>query len=349
MGAATSKPSASAKDVERKVTILIAYRKDNDHMRHHARKLCERMPNAAELEVDVSYFACGNPRIVIRDPDASTQTSYTIVLLTDWSNERKNPGLAECVLAKSLAKKPWCAKLVVIPPFFAESTCDREVPLGPNHNEVPYGIVFADIFSTVLENVTFVMTDLHAMQMENYLTRNHCVQIKAEGMRSLLARCVANAANARVVFADEGALKRFEATVRQVLPDCRVSYCVKRKVSADQRTCTIHHVDAEDDDANMADEIVFVIDDIIRSGKSLTDCANECVACGAKDIRVLATHGAFPDDSFVQFMQANQGAIASCSLMDTHENAVRAAAFAPHFYKVYDMAPVYASIAAAYA
>lgn len=347
MGAATSKSSASAvvesiQDHKKNVKILIVYRSDNDHMKYHARKLCEMMPNAVEHAVDVIYFPCGNPQVVISDPDIKPEL---VISLLDWSCEGQYSGFVELVIAKSIAKKPWCSKLVVIPPFFAESTCDREVQLDPEgHKEVPYGIAFAEIYSTVLDNATFVMVDLHAMQMEYYFTRNHCVQIKAEGMRYLLTqtRRAKNDARTRVVFADEGALKRFEATLRQEMPDCKVSYCVKRKVSSDQRTCTIHHVDAVE--ANMAEERVIVIDDIIRSGKSLTDCVNECVACGAKDIHVLATHGVFPKDSFVQFMKDNKGAVASCSLTDTHRNASRAAEYAPEFYTVYPMAPVFADI-----
>mmetsp|Transcript_17500 Transcript_17500/g.26035 ORF Transcript_17500/g.26035 Transcript_17500/m.26035 type:complete len:333 (-) Transcript_17500:125-1123(-) len=93
-----------------------------------------------------------------------------------------------------------------------------------------------------------------------------------------------------IAFPDAGACKRFGG----VFNGYHVITCGKQRVG-DQRVVTIQ-------EGNPKGKRVVIVDDLVRSGGTLIECAKKLVGEGATEISAFVTHGEFPCDSWKKFL-----------------------------------------------
>jgi phosphoribosylpyrophosphate synthetase len=51
----------------------------------------------------------------------------------------------------------------------------------------------------------------------------------------------------------------------------------------------------------LKDKKILIVDDLVRTGNTIGECAIQCREYGAKDVIVFVPHAVFPNDDFVKF------------------------------------------------
>lgn len=97
-----------------------------------------------------------------------------------------------------------------------------------------------------------------------------------------------------VAFPDAGACKRFG----HCFPGYHLITCAKQRIG-EERVVVI-------EDGDPKDKHVIMVDDLVRSGGTLIECAKKLNSSGAKSISVGVTHGEFPANSWQKFLPGKQ-------------------------------------------
>lgn len=190
------------------------------------------------------------------------------------------------------------ASLTIIVPFFGTATMEREVFEG----SVATANVDAKLLSRLPGLPHIITIDLHTMQ--NQFFYHDCVVSLKSCMpyarRILLAEDKLSASKKPTVviaFPDDGAHKRFAA----YFDDCEVAICAKVR-DGDNRRVQLN-------DGNVKDKHVLIVDDLVRSGGTLIECAKVLKASGALGIKIFVPHACFPKGEFVRFISGEHASL----------------------------------------
>jgi len=183
----------------------------------------------------------------------------------------------------------------VIVPFFPTGTMERVDRQG----EVATAATLARLLSVIPHcaggPVQLVFFDIHALQEQFYFTDNIIVQLKSctRLLRDRLAQldgdCVV------IVFPDDGAYKRFHSK----FPAYNTVVCHKIR-DGDERI-----VDIRDGLEFVNGAHCVIVDDLVKSGGTLIECAVVLQNAGALKLSCYVTHGVFPNESFLKFAHAH--------------------------------------------
>lgn len=189
--------------------------------------------------------------------------------------------------------------LTVVVPFFATGTMERVEHLG----EVATAATLARLLS-VAPNcacgpVQLVVFDIHALQEQFYFTDNVIIRLKScvPLLIEKLSQLPRDEPPVCIVFPDDGAFKRFHTKF------ATRSVVVCHKIRGDGEA---REVKIRDGLEFVQDAHCVIVDDLVKSGGTLIECAQVLRAAGAAKISAYVTHGVFPEQSYRKFVHGDE-------------------------------------------
>lgn len=189
-----------------------------------------------------------------------------------------------------------CRSLRVIVPFFAVGTMERVTVTG----EVATAAVLARMLSMTPQTAggptQFVFLDIHALQEQFYFSDNVIVLLKS--CVRLLLEVLADLAKTEevvIVFPDDGAFKRFYNKFERF----KMVTCHKLRLESNLR-----RVEIRDGIEHVRGSHCVIVDDLVKSGGTMIECAEVLSRHGAEKVSCYVTHGVFPNDSFTKFLHS---------------------------------------------
>ena len=141
--------------------------------------------------------------------------------------------------------------------------------------------------------------DIHTLQNQFYFSDS--LLIRLETCIPLLINAIYNKHgknhNVSIAFPDAGAQKRFGKFFKefsQIL-------CIKRREESDKRVVVLKEGIVKDRD-------VVIVDDLVQSGGTLTNCALLLKKEGCKSVSCYCTHAVFPNAAWKRFCKDGKNA-----------------------------------------
>lgn len=195
-----------------------------------------------------------------------------------------------------------CRSLRVIVPYFPTGTMERVDVVG----DVATASTLARMMSaTPLVGggpTQYVFLDIHALQEQFYFTDQvtvflkSCVRLLLEALQALPA----DGEPVCICFPDDGAFKRFH----NKFPQFNTVICHKLRLENDKRKVEIR------DGAEFVEGAhCVIVDDLVKSGGTLMECAAALVKRGAAKVSCYCTHAVFPNQSYDKFLHKSEPAI----------------------------------------
>jgi len=97
-----------------------------------------------------------------------------------------------------------------------------------------------------------------------------------------------------LAFPDEGAQKRFSS----MFPDFKPVTCGKKRMGEERKVVI--------QDGDPSGLHILIVDDMVKSGGTLVQCAKALMAAGAVSVSAFVTHAGFPGDSARRFCKGGQ-------------------------------------------
>jgi len=200
------------------------------------------------------------------------------------------------MLAESFPKD-----LTILLPFYTTATMERVIKEGT----CATGSTLARFFSNLPNSGRphrVMVYDLHTLQGRFYLYGNALASLHTAF--PLLIDKIQGTKIDCVAFPDAGAEKRFSAYFKKSLPNVELIVCGKKRDPYDPSKRTVVIKDGEAKGRN-----VVIVDDMVQSGGTLTECGKVLKAAGANSVNAFVTHGVFPRDSYKRFLKGGDRAI----------------------------------------
>ena len=178
--------------------------------------------------------------------------------------------------------------MTVVLPFFPTGTMERVEEEG----EVATAATLARLLSNTPISksgpIQVIIYDIHALQERFYFSDN--VIPRLETAIPILKERIGNLKNIAIAFPDEGAWKRFGKMFGEF------SLIICHKVRKNER----RKVSIKEGDP--AGKHVVIVDDLIMTGGTISECTNALTKAGAESISAYVTHGVFPNRSWEKFI-----------------------------------------------
>lgn len=233
--------------------------------------------------VTLHEFPDGEPNILV--PHLHELTGRDVLYLADWSGPAAR--YKDLCILTPIAEMIGNGSLTIVVPFFGSATMERETVEG----SVATANVDAKLLSQLPgANKRIIAIDLHTTQNQFFF--HNCVV----SLKSCMPFARSKFAGKVIAFPDEGAKKRFSS----YFADMDQAVCAKVR-DGDAR-----HVRLTD--GAVAQRDVVIIDDLVRSGGTLIECAKALKAAGADEITVFVPHACFPNGEYRRFIGDGDGA-----------------------------------------
>ena len=190
-----------------------------------------------------------------------------------------------------------CRSLRVIVPFFPTGTMERVEVVG----EVATAATLARMLSMVPHcaggPAQYVFLDIHALQEQFYFSDEVIVLLKS--CIKLLLKALSRLPSTDkvvIVFPDDGAFKRFN----KKFSSFPTVICHKLRLQQDVRV-----VEIRDGLEFVPGAHCIIVDDLVKSGGTLFECAAVLLKAGAQKVSAYVTHGVFPNDSYKKFFHSS--------------------------------------------
>lgn len=250
------------------------------------------------------FFPNQMPNIVIGDMDEiiGCQGGANVIYFSTYKNMEEKK--MEEMIIFVLADTPNVNKLFVVDLYDPMATMERVTAEG----EVATANVDAHFWKTLPvlasgRKTVRILVDHHTLQNRFYFT-NGTTSVRFLSAMPIFAQIVGSSS---VAFPDDGAYKRFKSFFK----GCPHIVCGKQRVG-DQRIVTII------DGAHSAkDTTVYIVDDLVRSGGTLLECAKTLREAGATKIVMMVTHAEFPLDSWRKFVDREDKLVDEFYVSDT--------------------------------
>lgn len=237
------------------------------------------LPISGPSVIESCFFEDGEPNFVI--PRLASVTGRKIVYVADWSSPRARMLDLYCLwpLAEMTP-----ALLTIIIPFDPCATQERETSPGV----VATASVNAKLLSSLPCAKRIVIIDLHTEANKFFFYRS------AVFMASMMPALAQHQefAHAAICFPDDGAKKRFAQYFTGSTREFIV--CVKQRVGDRRQVCIA--------DGDAAGRDVLIVDDLVRTGGTLGECARVLRTAGAKSVCVFVTHMLMPQTRWDEFV-----------------------------------------------
>lgn len=142
-----------------------------------------------------------------------------------------------------------------------------------------------------------IFYDLHTQHQRFYFHKNAIADL-----RSVVTRTAGRAIHSHpadvVFFPDSGAAKRFGSCFPQQKATNRMGYCSKVRGPGDERHITLHG------GVDVKGQIVWIVDDLVRTGGTLKACALELQKQGAKAVIAYCVHAAGSVEEIMALQQS---------------------------------------------
>lgn len=236
-----------------------------------------------KAQIEDKYFSDGEPNVMI--PGLHGVSAKHVVYVAKWNNPHERYIDLSCLWAIA-ENGPLLLDIVI--PFSGSATMERETREG----ELATANTDAKFLSALPCKKRVTIFDLHTLQNKFYFCDT------AVNMRSAVPHLIdaIDQDDAVVVFPDEGAKKRygdmpcFEA--HQLL------FCIKERVG-DKRVVRVP------DAKQVEGKPVIVVDDLVRTGGTLLECAKALRDAGAKSVVAAVPHAVFPNNSHTKFIDSD--------------------------------------------
>jgi len=180
--------------------------------------------------------------------------------------------------------------LTVVLAYFPTGTMERVDEEGQIATAKTLATLLSTIPLTPSGPTRLLIYDIHALQ-ERFYFGDHTVPILATAVPIFLQKLVTNHKDEQVAiaFPDEGAWKRFHNSFKnyELVIATKVRDGDKRIVSIKEGDCFGKHV--------------FIVDDLVKTGGTLIQCANAIRQAGAAHVSAFVTHAVFPQESWKKF------------------------------------------------
>ncbi|XP_062520524.1 uncharacterized protein LOC134195507 isoform X4 [Corticium candelabrum] len=182
----------------------------------------------------------------------------------------------------------------VILPYFSTGTMERVDTEGQVATAKTLAKLLSMIPLSARGPAQLIMFDIHALQERFYFTDN--IIPRLETAIPLLLQRLTELVDHKLVsiaFPDEGAHKRFH----RLFSNYELITCIKVR-NGMKRVVTLK-------EGNAVGRHVVIVDDLVKSGGTLQECAKALMTSGAKSVSAYVTHGVFPKESWRKFLPSN--------------------------------------------
>lgn len=180
------------------------------------------------------------------------------------------------------------AKLNIIMPFFPVGTMERIDIKWEVATAKYYADIFSNIPSWTYWKTTIHIFDIHALATRFFFDSQH-VNIDLHTAMNLIKNKIQN--DTVIVFPDEWAKKRFDNDFNAY----EKIVCSKKRIW-DKREIVIS-------EWNPKNKNVLIVDDLIQTWWTIIKTAELLRKTGANKVEAFATHGVFPNDSYLKLAE----------------------------------------------
>jgi len=238
------------------------------------------------VQVDEKYFADGEINFTV--PHLHSLTGKHVTFYANFDSKRIEDLYCLHAIGNMQPKM-----LEIVVPFFPTATMEREMHEG--------SIVTACTDSFLLSTINprcpmrIITLDLHTLAQQFYFPGGVCATLWS--CMPYVAEKVCRPDDV-IVFPDEGAWKRFKSQ----FPHHETVRCAKvRSVTdADGRSIELYADGAE----KLRGRRVLIVDDLVRSGNTILECAKAAQAAGATSVNAFVSHAVFPRQEYENFLHS---------------------------------------------
>lgn len=247
-------------------------------------------------KIDRQLFPGGMPNILIHDMEQVQQAEHGshIVYFSQYGSlgEKKIEEMIIFVFADTHNVR----SLTIVDLYDPMATMERVTVEGT----IASSNVDAHFWNTLPRldsgrKITRILYDHHTLQNRFYFTGGSTSVVFKSAIPVYLTN--RDISTQMVVFPDEGAYKRFGPYFK----DWDTIVCGKKRVG-DQRIVVIKEGDPTGKD-------VVIVDDLVRSGGTLVECAKVLKTAGANNVDVFVTHAEFTNNSWKRFKYDQQDVV----------------------------------------
>jgi len=279
---------------------------------------------ANEIAQKLGQSAAGAYSAVERFPDGETYhrlpdvRGQHVILVGGTVDDAR---LLELLDTASAAVMYGAQKLTMVVPYFGYSTMERAIKDGEVVKAKTRARLLSAIPRSPLGNEIHLV-DLHAEGLVHYFENGtfarhiYAKQVICDGIRSY-----AQSSPIILGSVDAGRAKWVQSLAQDL--NAPAAFALKQRISATETKLVALSQSGFDPAA-----IVFIYDDMIRTGGSLLKAAQAYAAAGAKRIVAIATHGVLPGSS-LQWIQ-DSGLIERVLVTDSHPRASELARSSPY-------------------
>lgn len=236
--------------------------------------------------IDRKYFPDGDPNFTI--PRLHECYNRDVLFVADWSSRAARMDDLLCLVPIAELQP---RTLTILIPFFSSGTMERESEAG--------SIATANVEAKLLSNLPghslkrIITVDLHTLQNQFYF-ENLTVTMDStmRGMREKLSDLLRHK-DTVICFPDDGAKKRFAGYFENVA----LATCAKVR-DGDTRRVKL-------DEGDVDGKHIVIVDDLVRSGGTLLECARALKEHGATSIQIFVPHAVFPQESWRKFLDSD--------------------------------------------
>jgi phosphoribosylpyrophosphate synthetase len=245
-------------------------------------------PCATHVVVDYKKFA--DEELDMTVFQLHSMTGARVVYFANWSKPELRYADYACLLAIAEMKPLF---LTIVIPFFPTGTMEREEHEG----SVCTANTDAKLLSSLpCSSKRVIFIDVHTVTNQFYfhdtvVTLESCMPYVVKTILPFLpppsGECGSKAV---IVFPDDGALKRF----KRFFVGYEMVACGKVRGEGDKRTVTL----GAQDELLVKGRAVLIVDDLVRSGNTLIECAKVLRTASVASVTVFVPHAVFPRDEY---------------------------------------------------
>jgi ribose-phosphate pyrophosphokinase len=271
------------------------------HCIAHARQLATRLGTTAE-EIGVHAFPDGEIRVTVA-PAADVTIVYAPL-------DRPNEKIISLLLAVEALRRGGARRLILVAPYLCYMRQDIAFRPGEAISQEVVGRIFASTFDRV------VTVDAHLHRTPNI--RNVFPGIESDNLSAMPT--IAEALRDKGVDTESvvvGPDAESEPWVREFAGRLSLPHvvCAKTRRSDSQVDIAIP------EPKRVTGRPVFLVDDLVSSGGTLSACARALTAAGAASIDAIATHALFPPETAAELARAGIRSVRSTNTVPHPTNA----------------------------
>jgi len=236
---------------------------------------------------DISWakFEDGFPNLFIQNVE--TIRGRDVVVLVSFLNQSQM--LSQLSVLYTLPRY-LVRSMIIVLPYFPTGTMERVDEEGQIATATTFARLLSSTPLTLSGPAKLIIYDIHALQNRFYFS-DSVIPLLVSAI-PLFVKQVLQAKYSKekvvIAFPDDGATKRFG----KYFQDWPVITCLKIR-EGNKRIVTI-----KEGEEHIKGALVFIVDDLVKTGGTLIECKNVLLKRGATRVSAFVTHAVFPDESW---------------------------------------------------